>query len=354
MKAIVQTGYGVPFASVVACALDFPKPVPNPKANEVRIRVLRAALNPADVRLADGSIKKILKLPLPVVIGRDFAGIVESVPEGSKNEQGLRVGDRVAGYNDAGTSVCPGSFGEYVCCSTASLVRVPANVSLDDAAGLPLAATTAYQTLAVGLGLKAGCPPGQRVLVLGGSSAIGLCATQLFKSYGFAEIVCTSSNAALCRSFGATEVVNYKTSDWTKDLAGRNFDHVFDTVEGWTGWAGAKKVLKRSGGRYASVVMDHHKAPISVGAIVCQLLGIVNRKFWSLFGYPGYHLTLKVTNDGQGLAALLDLCSSGACPSIVDPSSPYSFTAADAARMLEKQAAGACKGKLIMHVAQLE
>lgn len=348
MKAIIQTGYCPSehgYSAVVRKEENFP--IPQPHDDEATIRIQAAALNPADVRILDGSVQRFLTLPTPFVIGRDFAGVVETLPrDATKNPQSLQVGDMVCGYCDPIPSHCVGSMAEYIVAPASTLRKVPSAVSPRSAAGLGVAGATAYQAVK-GLQLQRG----SSLLILGGSSAIGLFATVMAKDAGCETITVTSSNEALCQAFGATEVVNYREVDWIDLLKGRNFDYVLDTVEGYRGWNGAQGVLKKSGARYASVVMDNPKAKdLKVGDLVAQIGGIINRKFWSLFGWPAYHLTMMVANTGEAQTYFLQSIEKGTLPAdqLLDSRGPFPFTAEACVEMLTIQQAGAAKGKLVM------
>jgi alcohol dehydrogenase len=350
MKAIIQTGYCPSehgYAAVVRKEDSFP--IPQPEDDEATIRIQAAALNPADVRLIDGSVQRFLTLPMPFVMGRDFAGVVESLPRDStKNPQNLQVGDMVCGYCDPNASHCVGSMAEYIVAPASTLRKVPTTVHPRSAAGLGVAGATAYQAVK-GLQLQRG----SSLLILGGSSAIGLFATAMAKDAGCETITVTSSNEALCRAFGATEVVNYRAVDWIDSLQGRSYDYVLDTVEGYRGWKGAQGVLKKSGAKYATVVMDDPKAKdLTIRDLVAQIGGIINRKFWSLFGWPAYHLTMMVANTGEAQAYFLQSIEKGVLPAdqLLDTRGPFPFTSEACVEMLTIQQAGAAKGKLVMCV----
>src|SRR5882724_13470461 len=164
MKAAVYTRYGPP--DVVVQIKEVEKPVP--KDSEVLIEVRAASLNPLDghllrapfpLRLMTG-----LRKPKNTRLGRDVAGQVEAV---GKNVTQFKPGDEVFG-------TCRGSLAEYACPSERSLVIKPPNVSLEQAASLPLAGLTALQ------GLREGkIQPGQKVLINGATGGVGTFAVQI-------------------------------------------------------------------------------------------------------------------------------------------------------------------------------
>ncbi|MGC4817029.1 NAD(P)-dependent alcohol dehydrogenase [Micromonospora sp. DT63] len=218
MKAIVQGRYGPPetlkLAEVTA---------PTPAPGDVLVRVEAASLNAYDwhamrgdprmARLAMGRTR-----PRARIRGRDFAGWVEAV--GADVRQ-VRPGDAV--FGDLGEA--NGAFAEYVCVPETLVAAMPANLTPQQAAALPLAGITAL------MGLRdAGCvEPGHRVLINGASGGVGTLAVQLAKALGATVTgVCSTRNVDLVRSLGADHVVDYRRDDFTRG-ADRH-DVVFDLV----------------------------------------------------------------------------------------------------------------------------
>jgi len=165
---------------------------------------------------------------------------------------------------------------EYIVAPASTLRRVPTGVSASAAAGVGVAAATAYQAMN-GLAIS----PGTKLLILGGSSAIGLFATAMAKDKGCSRITVTSTNDALCRSFGATEVINYKTTDWLAALKGQDFDCVLDTVEGVKGWRGSLRSW-------------------CTGLTTIDLTPLSNIMAAGHFGLRWYHCANGVLNDSDG------------------------------------------------------
>jgi NADPH:quinone reductase-like Zn-dependent oxidoreductase len=208
MKAAVWTRYGPPD---VVQIMEVEKPVP--KENEVLIRVRAASLNALDWRLLRGKpyfgrlvfgLLKPKRRP-----GVDVAGQVEAV---GRNVTQFKPGDEVFG-------VCPGAFAEFACAKEDKLARKPANISFEDAATLPVAASTALQ----GLRDKGRIQQGQKVLVDGASGGVGTFAVQIAKSFG-AEVtaVCSTRNMETARSIGADHVIDYTREDFAK--SGQRYD----------------------------------------------------------------------------------------------------------------------------------
>jgi NADPH:quinone reductase-like Zn-dependent oxidoreductase len=213
MKAIVQEKYGPPDdLRLVDIA------IPEPKDDEVLVRIRAASVNPADwhcvrglplfSRLTLGLTKPKNKIP-----GRDVAGTVEKV---GASVSGFQPGDEV--YAEAGF----GSFAEYVSVSQELIAPKPSNVSFEQAAAVPLAAVTALQ----GLRDAGKVQSGQKVLIVGASGGVGTFAVQIAKWMG-AEVtgVCSTKNLELVRSLGADHVIDYTQGDYTK--AQERYDVIF-------------------------------------------------------------------------------------------------------------------------------
>jgi NADPH:quinone reductase-like Zn-dependent oxidoreductase len=215
LKAIFQSEYGTPDVMELK---DIDKP--EFKNDEVLVRVRAAAVNPPDwagvhgvpyiVRLAFG-----LHRPKLGVRGSDMAGMVEAV---GKNAKRLRVGDEVFGRGI-------GTFAEYAVAPEEYLVAKPANITFEQAAGVPMSGLTALQALRDAGGIQAG----QKVLIIGAGGGIGTFAVQIAKSFG-AEVtgVCSTSKLALVRSIGADHVIDYTREDFT--LGRQRYDLVLDNV----------------------------------------------------------------------------------------------------------------------------
>ena len=233
MKAIVIEKYGSPD---VLQFKEVERPTPND--NQVLVRVQAASANPLDWHLMRGEpfIARLmgtgLLKPKSSRVGADVAGRVEAV---GKDVTLFKPGDEVFG-------TCNGSFAEYACAREDRLALKPANVSFEEAAAIPVAATTALQ----GLRNKGQIQPGQKVLVNGASGGVGTFAVQIAKSYG-TEVtgVCSTRNLDLVRKIGADHVVDYTREDFTKNEQQR-YDLIFDAV-GNRSVSDYKRALKPGG-----------------------------------------------------------------------------------------------------------
>jgi NADPH:quinone reductase-like Zn-dependent oxidoreductase len=218
MKAIVQDRYGGPdvlgFRDV---------PAPTPADNEVLVQVRAASVNARDWHVMRGDPYAVrlmapdfgLGAPKQKIRGTDFAGTVQAV---GRDVLRLQPGDEVYGEANA-------AFAEYVCAPHTVVARKPANLTVEQAAAVPLAGNTAL----MGLRDAASVQFGQHVLINGASGGVGTFAVQIAKAYGaVVTAVCSGKNAELVRSLGADHVIDYTREDFTRP-AGR-FDVVFDLV----------------------------------------------------------------------------------------------------------------------------
>jgi len=192
MKAIVYTKSD---SSNVLQLMDVPKP--EPKKNQVLIKVYAASINALDYRDL-GSVGKTL--------GADIAGVVEAV---GSNVKQFQPGDEVFGVSTG----FAGGFAEYACADETRVAQKPLNLTFEAAAAVPVAALTALQ----GLRDKGQIRTGQTVLINGASGGVGTFAVQIAKAFG-AEVtaVCSSRNLNMALSIGADHVIDYAKKDFTQ------------------------------------------------------------------------------------------------------------------------------------------
>jgi NADPH:quinone reductase-like Zn-dependent oxidoreductase len=220
MKAFMYEKYGPPETLRMA-EVD----TPAPDGDEVLVKVLAASVNAADWHVLRGKplfSRATLGLlrPKHKILGVDIAGQVEAV--GGEVTR-FKAGDEVyANLLDHGF----GGFAEYVSVPADVMALKPANLSFEEAAAVPMAATTALQ----GLRHHGAIQPAQTVLINGASGGVGSFAVQLAKAFG-AEVTAVTStgNLELVRSLGADHLIDYTT---TTDVVGggRRYDLILDTV----------------------------------------------------------------------------------------------------------------------------
>jgi NADPH:quinone reductase-like Zn-dependent oxidoreductase len=197
-------------------------PVPQPQGDEILLRVHAASVNPVDYKTREGKFSPVTKEKLPITLGRDVSGTVESV---GPDQRVMKRGDAI--YAMLGPD--RGGFAEYVLVKATEAAPKPSRLSHAEAAAVPLAALTAWQ----GLFDHGGLAAGQRVLIHGGAGGVGHFAVQFAKAKG-ATVITTVSGDDLdfARQLGADQVIDYKTQRFDEMV--RDVDLVFDLVAGET------------------------------------------------------------------------------------------------------------------------
>ena len=235
MKAFVLERYGKKRALKVADV-----PAPELREDEVLVEVHAAGVNLLDSKIRDGEFKLILPYKFPLVLGHDVAGVVVKVgPRVRKFKSGDEVYARVDNFRI-------GTFAEFVPVKEASLALKPKNLTMEEAASVPLVALTAWQALVE----KANLKKGQKVFIQAGSGGVGTFAIQLAKHLGATVATTTSAgNVELVKGLGADVVIDYKTQDFEQIL--RDYDVVLNSQDGKT-LEKSLRVLK-AGGKLISV-----------------------------------------------------------------------------------------------------
>ncbi len=223
MKAMLINAYG---EHAVFEAAEVEKP--EVKAGHVLVKIEASSVNTVDTMIRKMGKELPLSPDTPAILGMDFAGTVEEVGDGVKD---YSIGDEIYGCA-GGLADLPGTLAEYIVADSNLIAHKPKNLSMREAAALPLVAITAYEGL-----IRAGIKQGQKVLVHGGSGGVGHVALQLAKHFG-AEVYSTGGGEkqmALIEQLGAT-AINYKTETVERYVAkhtnGAGFDMVFDSVGG--------------------------------------------------------------------------------------------------------------------------
>ena len=222
MQAAVLDSHNAPFRIARVAR-------PQPGPGEVLVRIRAATVSPLDTKIRAGKAAHA-RQPLPAILGLDLAGVVEAVGAGVT---AFRPGDEVFGMT-GGVGGLQGGQAEYAAVDASLLAPKPANLSMREAASLPLNFITAWE----GLVDRAAVHSGQKVLVHGGAGGVGHIAVQLARAFG-AEVFATGSaaNQALIERLGAT-AIDYRAHPVEDHVArhtgGRGFDIVYDTVGGAT------------------------------------------------------------------------------------------------------------------------
>jgi len=204
-------------------------PVPELRERDVLVRVHASGVNPLDFKIRAGQAAHAKQL-LPAVLGLDMAGVVEQVGAGVR---GFRVGDEVYGMV-GGVGGLQGTLAELIAVDEDLLAHKPRNISMREAAALPLITITAWE----GLVDRAKVHAGQTALIHAGAGGVGSVAVQIAVAYG-AKVFATVSaeKKKIVEGFGAT-AIDYRASSVEEYVAastgGEGFDVVYDTVGGAT------------------------------------------------------------------------------------------------------------------------
>jgi NADPH2:quinone reductase len=233
MKAIQIEALGGPEVMQV---VDVPVPEPGPK--QVRVKVEAVGLNYSDIMIREG--KYLSRTQLPQIMGREFAGVIDSVGDAVR---GFQPGQRVYG------TINSGALAEYALCHAAALLPLPDGLSSEMAVALIVQGVTALHCLDDHGGLK----PGETVLIHAAAGGVGTLAIQMAKQLGAGKIIGTASSDTKCNTIlelGA-EAVNYSSPDWVEEVLrltdGRGADLILESVGGDVFWRSYRDLLAFAG-----------------------------------------------------------------------------------------------------------
>jgi alcohol dehydrogenase len=332
MKAFVLERYGKGRALRSA-----DMPTPELRDDEVLVEVHATGVNLLDAKIRDGEFKLTLPYRLPLILGHDVAGVV--VKAGPQVRQ-FKLGDEVYARPD---DFRIGTFAELVAVKEESLALKPRNLTMEEAASLPLVGLTAWQALVA----KADLKKGQKVFIQAGSGGVGTFAIQLAKHLGATVATTTSTaNVGLVKSLGADIVIDYKTQDFEEVL--RDYDVVLNSQDGKT-LEKSFRVLKR-GGKLISIsgppdpaFGKQIAAPGFVTLVMRLLSSGVRRKAQGLG--IGYSFLFMKANGSQ-LREITRLIEAGAIRPVIDRVFPFESTN-EALAYVE---AGRAKGKVVVRI----
>ncbi len=209
-------------------------PTPIPEGDEVLVKIMTAAVNPLDNMIIRGEVKLIVPYAMPLVMGNEFAGVVEKT---GKNAVRFKPGDRVYGRMPLKKI---GAFAEYAAVKETALAAIPEYLSFEEAATVPLTALTAMQAFEV-MDVHAG----ESVFISGGTGGLGAMAIPVAKSLGLHVYTNGSGeNEERVRKLGAEKFIDYRKENYADVLSG--VDHVLDTL-GDRELPNEFKVLKEGG-----------------------------------------------------------------------------------------------------------
>lgn len=313
--------------------------VPEPEVgdHDVLVAIHATSLNPLDAKIRDGEFKLILPYRLPLILGNDVAGVVVRV--GAK-VRGFKSGDEVYARPNQRRI---GTFAELIAMDEADVALKPGNLSMEEAASIPLAGLTAWQVLVERAKLK----KGQKVLIHAGSGGVGTLAIQLAKHIGATVAATTSTvNVDLVRSLGADVVIDYKKQDFAAVLDG------YDVVLNSLGKDTLEKSLKvlKPGGKLISISGPPDGAFAKESGFnwvlqqVMRLLSFGIRRKAKRHGVSYSFVLMRA--DGEQLGKITSLIESDSIRPVVDRTFPFLATN----EAMDYLATGRAKGKVVISV----
>lgn len=310
---------------------------PTVKDNEVLVEVHACGLNLLDSKIRSGEFKLILPYKFPLILGHDAAGVITQV---GKNVKHFKVGDQVYA-RPADFHI--GTFAEYIAVNENDIALKPKNISMEEAASVPLVSLTAWQAL-VEIG---NLEKGQKVFIQAGSGGVGTIAIQLAKHLG-ATVATTASDKSfdMLRDLGADVLIDYKKQDFEKVL--KDYDLVLNSQDTTT----LKKSLNvlKPGGKLISIsgpptpdFADSIGSPWYVKIVMLLISSGIRKKAKNL-GIQYSFLFMKA--NGDQLRELTKLIESGVITPIIDR--VFDFEKNNEA--LEYVESGRAKGKVVVSI----
>lgn len=310
---------------------------PNIKENEVLVEIHASGLNVLDSKIKSGEFKLILPYKFPLILGHDVAGVITQI---GKNVKQFKVGDEV--YSRP-SDFHIGTFAEFIAINEKDLALKPKNLSMVEAASIPLVALTVWQALIE----KANLKKGQKVFIQAGSGGVGTIAIQLAKHLG-ATVATTAreKSFAMLKNLGADILIDYKTEDFETVL--KDYDVVLNSQDTKT----LEKSLRilRPGGKAISIsgpptpeFAKSINAPWFVKIVLSLISSGIRRKA-SKLGVDYSFLFMRA--DGKQLQDISKLIEKGVIRPVVDKS--FSFEQINEA--LEYVESGRAKGKVVVNL----
>lgn len=311
-------------------------PTPSIEENEVLIEIHSAGLNQLDSKIKSGEFKLILPYKMPLILGHDLAGIV--LKTGSKVTR-FKVGDEV--YARA-ADFHIGTFAEYIAVNENDLALKPKNISMEEAASIPLVGLTVWQAFE-----KAKLRKGQKIFIQAGSGGVGTIAIQLAKYLG-AIVATTTSTANMdwVKGLGADIVIDYKTQDFEYIL--KNYDLVLNSQDAKTLEKSLKTVKPK--GKIISIsgpptpeFAKNIGASLAIRFILSLISSGIRRK--AKRKEIDYSF-LFMQADGHQLNQITNLIESGVIKPVVDKIFPFEQTNV----ALDYVENGRAKGKVVVKI----
>ncbi|WIA62577.1 NADP-dependent oxidoreductase [Stenotrophomonas sp. BIO128-Bstrain] len=332
MKAFLIDRYGKKETGRIGDA-----PQPPLRDDDVLIRVHAASVNALDTKIRTGEFKLILPYRLPLILGNDMAGTVVSVGAGVQH---FKPGDEVYARPDDDRI---GTFAEFIAVNAASVALKPGNLTMVEAASLPLVALTAWQALVETAQLK----PGQKVFIQAGSGGVGTVAIQLAKHLGaFVATTTSTANVAWVKDLGADVVIDYKQQDFATEL--RDYDVVLNSL-GKDELTRSLQIL-RPGGHLISISGPPTPAFASARGLAWplkQVMRLLSHGIRSKAKQKGVTYTFVFMRaSGQQLSEITSLVEAGAIRPVIDRVFPFQETQSALAHV----ESGRAKGKVVVNL----
>ena len=304
------------------------QPTPTINENQVLIEVKAAGLNHLDLRIKSGEFKLLVRNTFPLILGHDLSGVVCAV--GSKVTQ-YKVGDEVMARPRDG----------QIAVYEADVAPKPKNITMEEAAGVPLVALTAWQALVE----KANVQKGQKVFIHAGSGGVGTIAIQLSKHLGAYVATTTSAdNIAFVKDLGADEVIDYRKEDFSEKLT--DYDVVLNSLDEAT-LLKSTKILK-AGGHLISISGPPTKAyakEAKLGWLLQQVMHFISRKVRKVCAQKQLQYDfLFMRANGAQLTQISQLIESGNLRPVTDKVFPFD----QIAEAFDYMSKGRAKGKVVV------
>jgi NADPH:quinone reductase-like Zn-dependent oxidoreductase len=312
-------------------------PEPELRDADVLVRIHAAGVNPLDSKIRSGEFKLLLPYRFPLILGNEAAGVVIRV---GPNVRRFKVGDEVYARPHQDRI---GAFAEFLSINEDDVAIKPKELTMEEAASIPLVGLTAWQALIE----RANLQKGQKVLIHAGSGGVGTFAIQLAKHIGATVATTTSTaNIDLVRSLGADVVIDYRKDDFAKVL--RDCDVVVNSLD--------KETLEKSlevlkpGGKLISISgppdPDFAK-DLGLGWMLRQVMRVLS---FSIRRKAKRHRVsysfLFMRANGDQLGEITSLIDSGVIRPVVDRIFPFESTK-EAMAYVDK---GHAKGKVVVKV----
>jgi NADPH:quinone reductase-like Zn-dependent oxidoreductase len=308
MKAVLVHEYGNPAAMRVEQT-----GIPKLQPDEILVRVNAASVNPVDWKVCDGMLKDKLPMAMPFIPGGDFSGTVAAT---GSEAAGVTIGMAVFGMTST-PGYRAGAFAQFVAVNANHVAAKPKTLSHEEAAGVPLAALTAWQAVFDRAGLRAG----QKILIHAGAGGVGSFAIQFARAAGAIITTTTSAaNTGYVRALGADEVIDYRAQNFGD--VGRNFDAVIDLIGGET--------------------QERSYAVLRPGGVLVNAWGAIMQDKAEAAGVRGVKVAVEPdANQLSKIAELIDAAKVRVAVAKV-------FPLADCAAALDESRTGHVRGKIVL------